>query len=481
MKNIIKIFLAAILTFNLVSCTEDTLDEINRDQNNASDVSSGLIITDGMTSTAFNIVGSDLAFYASLYIEHNVGIYNQFYNAEIRSGEPISSTTYNNSWDALYANLSNLKTVIEKCSTGGSEEGNYQTLAVAEILSAYNLAVLTDVFGDAPWSEALQPGVIFTPKLDKQADIYTSIFSFLDDAIANLDKTTVYPSLGSQDFIYSGSSALWKKFAYGLEARYTMRLSLRDPQYQKVIDYAEQSFASASEQAQFDYNGTTSINPWYEIFLDRNYYGASQSLHDKLVLRNDPRDAIFWKVYPGTSGSLIFAPNGTPSQVQAYYSLSAIDALTSPTYLMSYHEVKFLEAEAYARLGNTALADTCLRQAIIAAFAKTNIGLSRADATNYMDNEVRARFNANPLAEIMNQKYIAFFDEEALEAYSDYRRLKGMGDNVINLDNPENDDKFPLRYAYGSEDVTTNSNVSDAYGDGKYVYTEPVWWAGGTR
>ena len=81
----------------------------------------------------------------------------------------------------------------------------------------------------------------------------------------------------------------------------------------------------------------------------------------------------------------------------------------------------------------------------------------------------------------MNQKYLAFFEEEALEAYNDYRRLKAMGDNVINLDNPVNSTRFPLRFSYGSEDVTTNTNVREAYGDGMYVYTEKVWWAGGTR
>ena len=56
-----------------------------------------------------------------------------------------------------------------------------------------------------------------------------------------------------------------------------------------------------------------------------------------------------------------------------------------------------------------------------------------------------------------------------------------MGDNFIVLDNPLNPSKFPLRFTYGSDDVTTNENVRNAYGDGSYVYTENVWWAGGTR
>ena len=160
----------------LVSCSESIMEDINKNVNDPTNVASRLIITDAMTSTAFSVTGTDFAFYASVYIEHNTGIYNQFYNAEIRSGEPTSSTTYNNSWNAAYTNLYNLKQVIELCSEGGSESGNYHTLGIAQILSAYNLAVLTDLMGDVPWSEALQPGVIFTPVLDKQEDIYTAIF-----------------------------------------------------------------------------------------------------------------------------------------------------------------------------------------------------------------------------------------------------------------------------------------------------------------
>jgi len=57
-----------------------------------------------------------------------------------------------------------------------------------------------------------------------------------------------------------------------------------------------------------------------------------------------------------------------------------------------------------------------------------------------------------------------------------------MGDNVIDLENPRNGENlFPKRFTYGSSDVTTNVNVREAYGDGRYVYSEDVWWAGGSR
>jgi len=481
MRKKIYILFVSILTLALWSCSESIMDDINENVNDPSDMVSRLIITDAMTASAFSVAGGDFGFYASIYVEHNTGTWGQFYNADIRSSQPTSSTTYNNAWNAVYANLYILKLIREKCSEGGQEEGNYHTLGIAQILAAYNLAAVTDVMGDVPWTEALQPGVIFTPVLDRQEDIYDDIFQLLDDAIVNLDKESIFASLGTQDLIYGGDTDMWKKFAYGLKARYAMRLSNKTPAYTDVIAFADQSFTSADEQAQFNYNGNTAQSPFYCMFQDRDYYGASLSLHNKLAERNDPRDDVFFTTYPGVGGDIVFAPNGTANQVQGAYSISAISTITAPTYLLSYHELEFLKAEAYARLNNLTEAEEALKNAVTAAFQKANIGLTADDADDYFNNSVKTRFTANPLSEVMNQKYIAFFEEEALEAYNDYRRLKAMGDNVINLENPLNATKFPLRFTYGSEDVTTNFNIRDAYGDGTYVYTENVWWAGGTR
>ena len=175
MRKAIYILFTSILILAMWSCSEKIMDEINTNVNDPTEMVSRLIITDAMTNTAFNVAGGDFNFYASIYIEHNAGVFGQFYNAEIRSGEPTSSTTYNNSWDAVYQNLYNLKVIIQKCSAGGTEEGNWHTLGVAQILSAYNLAIITDVMGDVPWSEALQPGIVFTPVLDNQSVIYGDI------------------------------------------------------------------------------------------------------------------------------------------------------------------------------------------------------------------------------------------------------------------------------------------------------------------
>ncbi|HWR99475.1 MAG TPA: SusD/RagB family nutrient-binding outer membrane lipoprotein, partial [Prolixibacteraceae bacterium] len=173
-----------------------------------------------------------------------------------------------------------------------------------------------------------------------------------------------------------------------------------------------------------------------------------------------------------------FAPNGKPQEIQKYYGYSGLTSTTAPTYLLSFHELQFLKAEAYVRQSpaNTIAAEAALIEGIKAAFVK--VGLTAADATTYYNTSVKALFTANPLKEIMNQKYLSEYEDEGVEAFNDYRRLKGMNETHVTLVNTL---QFPLRFSYGSSDVTTNPNVRDAYGDGSYVYTEKVWWAGGTR
>jgi len=184
-------------------------------------------------------------------------------------------------------------------------------------------------------------------------------------------------------------------------------------------------------------------------------------------------------------------------------------AQTAPTYLLSYHEVQFLKAEALARLGKEEAAKDCVLNAIKAAFANTEISmtaamkapsvvnygglyfnddaddvaLTDADAESYYDRVIAPLSGTALLKEIMVQKYLAFYgaNGESTECYNDVRRLKALGEDFITLANPNNDTKFPLRCGYGSSDTQANPNVQSAFGTGQYVYTENVWWAGGSR
>ncbi|MGL5113645.1 MAG: SusD/RagB family nutrient-binding outer membrane lipoprotein [Flavobacterium sp.] len=480
MKNIKNTFAFFMALFLLQSCSDDKMDEINSNLNNPTNVPSRLVITDVMTASAFSITGSDNSFYAGVYTELNAGCFGQMFNAQRRNGEPQLASTYNNSWNNSYIQLKTLKGIIEKCSTGGTEAGNVTTLGIAQILYAYNLAILTDLFGDVPHSEALNSKVNMQPKLDKQEVIYLEVFNKLNDGIANLNKTSSYAGLGTQDLIYAGSTAKWKKAANALLARYTMRLSLKKPNYQAVINYVDASFGNATEE--FKLVNALVPNPYARFELDRKALAVSKSFYDRVVA-NGVTDARSEGMFTKKNGAVkpFNNSNTTEADLQGFYSISALISEKNPIYLMSYHELLFLKAEAQARLNQDANALATLKLAIKAAYLKDQfVKFTTAQADTYIATIPNLTGN-DLLKKIMVEKHISFYENEGIEAYNDIRRLKALGNaDLIPLVHP-NPELFPKRFGYGNSDVSANPNVKAAFGDGKYVYTEDVWWAGGTR
>lgn len=513
----------ALLAVALFSCSDSTMNEINRDNDHTQDVPAKFILTDAITATAFSNIGGDFNTYMSTYIEHEVGIYNQLWNAETRAAEVTSSTTFNNIWGGLYSNLKNARIIIEKCSDGGSQAGNYTTKGMGEVLAAINSALLTDAFGDAPYSEAALPlkdgkPQFMNPKVDKQESIYNSIFQYLNDAITDLPKGDTHVSGGpsTQDLLYKADYKKWLKLAYGLKARYTMHLLNKSADQtadlNKILEYIDKSFTGTGDEAAFAIYDITNVNPSYDFFDSREYLAASESMSKKLIERKDPR---LQRVYVSKLDSkgkctqltgnedpaFSMAPNGTPLQQQRTYNTSIFGlSQTAPTMIMSYHELLFLKAEALQRLGKPAAeVKAALKAAVVAGFANMERSVDAAlnnssygitangteaisseKAEAYFDEEIADRFDAEPLKEIMIQKYIALWGAsgESTETYNDVRRLKAEGKDYYSL---ENKGKFPLRCPYGADDTTANPNVAAAYGDGQYVYSEKVWWAGGSR
>ncbi|MGL2995057.1 SusD/RagB family nutrient-binding outer membrane lipoprotein [Flavobacterium sp. TSSA_36] len=479
MKNIKFTILALMGLILFQSCSEDKLDEINKNPNEPNDVPTRLIITDVMVASAFQLTGADNSFYAGVYSELNAGNHNQTFKAQTRDGEPQKSSTYNNSWNTSYRQLKALKIIIEKCSPGGSEQGNYQTLGIAQILYAYNLALLTDLFGDVPHSEALSIQN-FQPKLDKQQVIYQEIFKRLNDGIANLGKTSSYPSLDTQDFIYKGNSSKWIKAANGLLARYTMRLSLVAPNYQGVIDYVDASFTSATDE--FKLAKVEIPNPYARFESDRGGLCVAKSFYDLLVANgaSDARTAVFFTKKNGVVNPLDNALSN-PIEAQNVYSISGIMSEKNPIYVQGYHELLFLKAEAQARLGKDTEAQATLNLAIKAAYGKQQVvTFTPAQADTYIAS-IGTLTGKALLKKIMVEKHISFYENEGIEDYNDARRLQAMGNgDLVPLVHPKKD-LFPHRFGYGNSDVSANVHVREAFGDGSYVYTEKVWWAGGTR
>ncbi|SFI94753.1 SusD/RagB family nutrient-binding outer membrane lipoprotein [Myroides guanonis] len=484
MKQIKYIVAGFLGMLALQSCSEDTMDDINNNQNDPEYVESRFILTDVMNATAFSVTGSDLSFYTGIYAELHAGVDNQMFRAQTRQGEPQLSTTYNNSWNTLYRQLAPLQEVIEKCSEGGSEAGNYETLGIAQVLYAYNLAVLTDLFGDVPLKEAMQPGVIFQPKIDSQEYIYSVVFENLNSALENLNKTSKYTPVSKQDVIFEGNLDNWEKAANGLLARYTMRLSLRKPDYQKVIDYVDASFKNSLEfpfREEFVLRNEGIPNPFARFYNDRKGLGTIDTFYE-LMLSNGDSDVRTQKFFTVNKDTVVVAFDSKaskPVQSTTLYSVSGMMSEKNPIYMLGYHELLFLKAEAQARLGQDADALVTLKDAVTAAFTKNQDVKFTVEEANTYTATFDGLAGRDLLKKIMNEKHISFYENEGIEAYNDIRRLQAMGDgDLIKLNNPG---KFPKRLTYGASDVAANSHIKAAFGDGTYVYTEDVWWAGGTR
>ena len=111
-KSIGKLLAVSFLTAAIASaCTEDAMDKINENPNNPLDAPAKFLITDLGVSTAFSTVGGDFSLYSSVYIEHETGISNQLYRAEVRSGEP---TTHGSTCIQISRTLKSLSRSVKK-------------------------------------------------------------------------------------------------------------------------------------------------------------------------------------------------------------------------------------------------------------------------------------------------------------------------------------------------------------------------------
>lgn len=477
----LKYILGIALVLSLGSCSKKELTRVNRDLNDAPDVPAINELPDVIVESAFGTTGTDMAWYASLFIEHSAGTDEQFYDADRRQGVTASSLM-DNSWTSVYDNLMVLNDIISKCSPDGSEPDNKATLGIAQILTAYNLAVVTDMWGDVPWTEALKGLENVHPKFDSQQDIYTAIFSLLDDAIANLTDAPDVDGLAGQDLMYGGDTELWIKAAWSLKARYYMHLEKTDAKYlDSVLACIPKGFAEASDALVFDKYENTAIgaNPWFDFtYQERGDLCAGTTLYNLMKERKDPRIlAYFEDPLDKGNDSIIPAPNGKAQRTRAGYGVYSFSKITgdedgwaAPTPLMSYHELLFLKAEALARQGSMDYLPA-LEDAIKANFAFH--GVKADSASWYITHEVLPRLGTdmeNNIKEIMTQKYIAFYEAESIEGYNDYRRT-----GIPQMNNPANalsNYGFVLRFPYPSSEVTSNpDNVPKIN-----VFKDPIWW-----
>lgn len=461
------------LAFGTGACSDDKLDEIDNNPNAPEQATLRLLLPQVETDAAFGISGTDLAWHASIFVEHSTGVHAQFEQVDKRSAGSFNSTSTANSWDDIYATeLADLEVMIAQGSTG-SEAGSWRYVGIAKVLKAYVMGITTDLFGRVPYSEAVKAPLILKPQFDTQESIYNNLQLLLDEAIADLDKPSAQDPANA-DLLFNGDAAKWKKVAYSLKARYYNHLSKRDPagSATKALAVLNQGFASSADDFTFSKftNTATGENPWFQERNDRSHFAVSRTLYDIMTGLNDPRAVTLVDTIKG--GRRVAAPSGSARNDQGgtIYSRASkqLVSATSPLPMMTYSELKFIEAEAQLRANRRPEAYAAYLAGINAALARQSVTTAAA-ATYVAQPNVAVGADALTLRHIITQKYISFFVYQPIEAYNDYRRT-GFPALRNSRGMP------PRRFPYPQGEIDNNAANVPSAGP-----MDGVWWDDGTE
>ncbi|SEK26998.1 SusD/RagB family nutrient-binding outer membrane lipoprotein [Parapedobacter koreensis] len=216
------------------------------------------------------------------------------------------SSSHNGVWQSLYQNLSDSKEMLHKAE----ETNNDFFRGTALVMMAYNFGYIADLWGDAPFSEALRNDEgIMNPKYDSQFDIYKGILDYLDQANTLLSKDQgAYNTINNgQDILYAGDASKWRKFANSLSIRYSLRLSEKDPSFaqeniRKILgDPATYPLIlEVADEAAFAYTGNNPSSSWptnivgnTDLSSDYHRRKMCATLVEEMRQYNDPRLGVW--------------------------------------------------------------------------------------------------------------------------------------------------------------------------------------------
>lgn len=413
---------SAAASLALSSCKKD-LSEINQNPNASENAQPDYLLTGATKATADTYWGTTNNMDASLlFVQHW---------AKIQYTDPdryiYTNTGLQELWTVGYTkSIVNFNQIIRLADAQANP--NYK--GVALVLRSWAFTLLTDNYGDIPYTEATNIDEYLTPTYDKQKDVYFGLLEDLKTAQQAL--STSGPTIGG-DVIYKNNIALWKKFANSLRLRIALRIADREPEKAKAVLAEIQAEGSGyinanNETAQMAYLASPNQNPISNLFDTRDDYRISKTIVDRLFALNDPRLPVYAsRTQAATPTNYVGLPNGllvgdasnlgfTRTSKPGTYFL----APSAPAVIMSYAEVLFDRAEAAARGFTTENAADLYRQAVTASLKQYNV--ADADVNTYLASPAVQYDAANFRKSIGDQKWIALFGQ-GLEAFAEWRRL----------------------------------------------------------
>lgn len=484
-------FFALIAVLVLTSCSKLSMDELSIDPNNPTSADLDLLLTSTQADIAGNY-GRNWDRYAGVFVQTFAGNHATGVNADRYL---LTSDNFGTSFTSRYTSgFKDAETIIAQ----GSDSGSWQHVAIAKIMTAAGLGLITDVYGDIPFSESFKGVQNAYPKYDTQEKIYNTIKTLLSEAILDINKPSSN-AVGSSDIIFKGNLTKWAQIANLLLARYNNHLSKISPKQSaldalKYVDAALKLGANKSSNLTFNYDGSANWrNPWYTLY-ENNLIIASKKFMDLLMNTNDPRLRAYWDDkpfnYPTSNGVLGFVgkPNGDPTGSASYSPVGPqtyYGKTNSPILIATFFELKFIEAEAAFRSGNKSRAATALNDAVKAQLDLVtptvtnlitkeggNIANYNSQITSYKNTYANETSSTISIEKIMTEKYKAMFTMN-VETWTDLRRYDfAYPKNYLSLPNSANLAEYIRRGLYPQSELDNNSkNVPK-----DVKMTDRLWW-----
>lgn len=249
------------------------------------------------------------ATYNNYYITSEImqyAINTNFETSAMLAYNYIIAENYSSYMWRLYKQFGNAQYMLDLARKGD----NPAMVGVALVLRSYIGALLTDIYGDVPYSQA---GMInlqgsnfdYTVQYDRQEDIYSDLLRSLEEAnecfnraksMQAQDATLELDFSAGCDYMYKGNIDKWHRFGNSLYLRLLMRVSLKAQENGGIISLGDQYG---------DIDIISKFNEIYDCYISGDgIYPLMRSINDSARVGFSATDsALYTPFYATTSGN----------------------------------------------------------------------------------------------------------------------------------------------------------------------------------
>lgn len=492
-KNILNYIAAVVLLGGVSSCQKD-FTRMNKNPNNLETPDPTTLLSNTIVSEFYN--NANLAWTLGNGYNQYMSFSTDYYNTPTRY-LAVSNQPY---WTALYEAARDANTLYQT----GIADKNPLLQAASLTLRSYAFAQLTELWGDIPFSKALNgANGIFTAPYDKQQTVYTDPTLGVLPSLKRADSLlSANPSANqlAGDLLFKSNAMSWRKFINALRLRYLLRVSGKmdvSGELQSIVSSGA-LMQSASESAVLNLPTTIPYNfpSLTERTGDFQVKYMNSLLYNSFVSTGDSSriQAYFAKNAnsASTTGFDFSYYGGLPIVVNANSSQTSTSSDFNPAFVsgtngnltiakvMTYAEQEFILAEA-AMKGyiTTGTALTYYNNGIMGAFAQ--LGLSSATAANYLLHPniiLNEASTSTAMQQIITQKWLANINN-GFEGWLEYRRTGYPALQTGGTANMNNG-KIPNRFIYPTDETQINSTnytaEVNANMGGKENTDYKAWW-----